>query len=89
MINDLPTVQFLLNISRDGWGDPEGNGFKGYGEGGFDTPDVQARHSTRKAEIERIRDTDIQRYRSEKLDEEYVDIINKELKSGRGRGRAA
>lgn len=74
LINNPAMARMLIQMSRDA-----------YGDGGFITPDAAARHSTRKAEIERIRDTDIQRYHSEKLGEEYQDIIDKELKYKRGR----
>ena len=85
LINNPAMVRLLMQVSRYGYGDVEGDGFKGYGEGGFISPDAASRHSTRKAEIERIRDTDIARYRSEKLDQEYMEIVAKELKHQRGR----
>lgn len=78
LINNPAMARMLIQMSRDA-----------YGDGGFITPDAAARHSTRKAEIERIRDTDIARYRSEKLDQEYMEILEKEVQINKRRGRAA
>ncbi len=77
-LNDADMIRYFADRSRET-----------FGEGGFITPDAAARHSTRKAEIERIRDTDIQRYRSEKLDQEYMEILEKEVQINKRRGRAA
>lgn len=78
LLNNPAMARYLAQQARDA-----------YGDGGFITPDAAARHSTRKAEIERIRDTDIARYRSEKLDQEYMEILDKEVSHNSRRGRAA
>jgi hypothetical protein len=85
LINNPAMVRVLMQISRYGYGDVEGEGFKGYGEGGFITPDAAARHSTKKAEIERIMKTDMKKYYDEGHDVEYAKILADEAKHNRGR----
>lgn len=73
----LPVYRYLADISRQEFGD-----------GGFITPDAAARHSTRKAEIERIMKSDMKAYYDQGLDKEYTEILATEEKTNR-RGRAA
>lgn len=50
-----------------------------FGDVSFATPDGEAAHNNRKAEIEKIRDTDFARYEREGLDKELTEITEKEL----------
>lgn len=77
LLNNPAMARFLAQRARDA-----------YGEGGFITPDAAARHSTRKAEIERIMKSDIKSYYDQGLDKEYTEILATEQKNNR-RGRAA
>ncbi len=54
-----------------------------FGDLAFSNADAEAKHNSRKAEIERIRDTDFDRYESEGLDKEYREILEKEGKRKR------
>lgn len=51
-----------------------------FGDTVFASADSEARHNSRKAEIEGIMKTDIDRYHAEGLDKEYVAILDKEAK---------
>lgn len=51
-----------------------------FGDTVFASADSEAKHNSRKAEIEEIMKTDINRYHAEKLDAEYVGILEKEAK---------
>lgn len=51
-----------------------------FGDTVFASADSEAKHNSRKAEIEEIMKTDINRYHAEKLDIEYVAILDKEAK---------
>lgn len=54
-----------------------------FGDTVFASADSEARHNNRKAEIEKIRDTDFDRYEREGLNKEYLGILEKELKRGK------
>lgn len=77
VINNLPIAKLLMDMANDRYADtlPEGG-------------DAQTQMSSRKAEIEKIMNTDLERYRREDLGVELRDILAKEERSGR-RGRAA
>lgn len=77
LINVPAFTKLLAQMSRDA-----------YGDGGFISGDAAAKHSSRKAEIERIMKTDMKKYYDDGLDKEYLEIIAKE-KSMNRRGRAA
>ena len=77
LLNNPAMARMLAQQARDA-----------YGDGGFITPDAAARHSTRKAEIERIMKTDIKSYYDQGLDKEMADILATEEKNNR-RSRAA
>jgi len=51
-----------------------------YGDVVFASSDSEAKHASRRAEIEKIRDTDFARYEDEGLDREMRAIIEKDLK---------
>lgn len=50
-----------------------------FGDAVFATPDGESRHNSRKAEIEKIRNEDFERYEREGLDKEYLKIIERDL----------
>lgn len=50
-----------------------------FGDVTFATADSEARHASRRAEIEKIRDTDFDRYEAEGLDKELIKLTEKEL----------
>lgn len=77
LINVPAFTKMLAQMSRDA-----------YGDGGFITGDAAAKHSSRKAEIERIRNTNIEDYYAQGLDKEYLEIVEREEKMAK-RGRAA
>jgi hypothetical protein len=54
-----------------------------FGDVVFSSGDAETRHNNRKAEIDKIRTTDFDRYESEGLDKEYRTIIETELKRGK------
>lgn len=54
-----------------------------FGDVVFASADGEARQASRKAEIEKIRDTDFDRYESEGLDKELTAITDKELRRGK------
>jgi len=54
-----------------------------FGDVTFATADGASRHAARKEEIEKIRDSDFERYEREGLDREYRTIIEKELARGK------
>lgn len=51
-----------------------------FGDLAFTTSDSEAKHTARRSEIEKIMNTDIDRYHEEKLDVEYAAILEKDLK---------
>ena len=55
------------------------NGRQSFGDVSFATGDAERRFTARKEEIEKIRDTDFDRYEAEGLDKEYRTIIEKEM----------
>lgn len=55
------------------------NGRQSFGDVSFATGDAERRFIARKEEIEKIRDTDFDRYEAEGLDKEYRTIIEKEM----------
>lgn len=55
------------------------NGRQSFGDVSFATGDAERRFTARKEEIEKIRDTDFDRYEAEGLDREYRTIIEKEM----------
>lgn len=54
-----------------------------YGDVTFANGDSERKHTARREEIEKIRDTDFDRYESEGLDKEYRKIIEKDLARGK------
>lgn len=50
-----------------------------FGDTVFATPDAEAKHNSRRAELEKIRDTDFDRYEREGLDKELLAITEKDL----------
>lgn len=54
-----------------------------FGDVTFADSDSESRHTSRRAEIEKIRDTDFDRYEREKLDKELLTLIDKDLKRGK------
>jgi hypothetical protein len=77
LINNPAFAKLLIQMSRDT-----------YGDGGFITGDARAKHDSRKSEIERIKNTNIEQYFAEGLDKEYLQILEREEKTS-SRGRAA
>lgn len=72
-LGDIPAfVAWAADMGREKFGDVA-----------FATPDGESRHNSRKAEIEKIRDTDFNRYESEGLDKEYRKIIERDLARAR------
>lgn len=51
-----------------------------FGDLAFTTSDSERKHTARREEIEKIMNTDIDRYHEEKLDVEYAAILEKDLK---------
>jgi len=71
-LGDIPEfMTWASDMGRQEFGDPV-----------FATPDSAERHNNRKAEIEKIRDTDFDRYEAEGLDKEYRAILEKEMARG-------
>lgn len=58
-------------------------GYAKYGDTSFINSDAEARHTSRRAEIEKIRNTDFDRYEREGLDKELTGLIDKDLKRGK------
>lgn len=54
-----------------------------FGDVAFATPDGERRHTARREEIEKIRDTDFDRYEAEGLDKELRKLIEKDLQRGK------
>lgn len=72
-LGDVPEfVTWAAEMGRVEFGDPT-----------FATTDSVERHGNRIAEIEKIRDTDFERYEREGLDKEMVGLREKELKRGK------
>lgn len=72
-IGDIPEfVQWASDQGRNHFGDTV-----------FASADSEQRHSNRRAEIEKIRDTDFDRYEREGLDKELRVMIEKDLKRGK------
>lgn len=72
-LGDIPEfVIWAAEMGRAEFGDPT-----------FATTDSAERHTSRIAEIEKIRDTDFDRYEREGLDKEMVGLREKELKRGK------
>ena len=75
----LPDGRLLGNVPEFvQWASDQGR--TEFGDATFASGDSEARHASRKAEIEKIRDTDFDRYEREGLDKEYRGIIEKDLK---------
>ncbi len=72
-LGDIP--EFVMHIAEQGRAK--------YGDTAFSNPDAEAQHNSRKAEIEKIRDTDFDRYEAEGLDKEMRTILEKEAKRKR------
>lgn len=58
-------------------------GRESFGDVVFSSGDAETKFNNRKAEIEKIRNTDFDRYEAEGLDREYRTIIEKELQRGK------
>jgi hypothetical protein len=58
-------------------------GRREFGDVTFADSDSESRHNNRRAEIEKIRDTDFDRYERENLDKELRGLIEKDLKRGK------
>jgi len=58
-------------------------GREAFGDVVFASSDSEQRHDSRRAEIEKIRDTDFDRYESEGLDKELRSLIDRDLKRGK------
>lgn len=72
-IGDIPEfVAWAADMGRDKFGDVT-----------FANSDSEARHTNRRAEIEKIRDTDFNRYEAENLDKELRVLIEKDLARGK------
>lgn len=54
-----------------------------FGDSDFASEGSEVKHANRRAEIEKIRDTDFERYEREGLNKELHDIIDKDLKRGK------
>lgn len=54
-----------------------------FGDSVFASSDSEARHTNRRTEIEKIRDTDFDRYEREGLDKELTQLTEKDLKRGK------
>lgn len=68
-LGDIPEfVSWAADMGREKFGDAV-----------FATPDGESRHNSRKAEIEKIRNEDFDRYEREGLDKEYRKIIERDL----------
>jgi hypothetical protein len=72
-LGDIPGfVQFSSDHGRSAFGDAV-----------FASTDAENKHTGRKAEIEKVLNTDIDRYYSEGLDKEYSEILQREQKRAR------
>lgn len=58
-------------------------GREAFGDVVFSSSDSEQKHNSRRAEIEKIRDTDFDRYENEGLDKELNAIIDRDLKRGK------
>lgn len=68
-LGDVPEfISWASDMARDKFGDLA-----------FSSSDAERKHTARKEEIEKIRDTDFDRYEREGLDREYRGILEKEL----------
>jgi hypothetical protein len=54
-----------------------------FGDVAFSSGDAETRHNNRRSEIEKIRDTDFDRYEKEGLNKELLELIDKDLKRGK------
>lgn len=63
------------------WASDQGR--NSFGDVVFSSSDAETKHASRKAEIEKIRDTDFDRYEKEGLNKELLEIIDKDLKRGK------
>lgn len=72
LVDDPQFIMWVSDMGRDKFGDVT-----------FATADSESRHMARKAEIEKIRNEDFDRYEREGLDKEYRTIIERELKRKR------
>jgi hypothetical protein len=63
------------------WASDQGR--NAFGDVVFSSSDAETKHASRKAEIEKIRDTDFDRYEKEGLDKELLVLIDKDLKRGK------
>lgn len=54
-----------------------------FGDVAFSSGDAETRHNNRRAEIEKIRDNDFDRYEKEGLNKELLELIDKDLKRGK------
>lgn len=72
-LGDVPSfVQWASDQGRNTFGDVA-----------FSSGDAETRHNNRRAEIEKIRDTDFERYENEGLNKELLELIDKDLKRGK------
>lgn len=72
-LGDIPGfVQFSSDQGRTAFGDVV-----------FSSKDAESAHTSRRVEIEKIRDTDFDRYEREGLDKELVAITDRDLKRGK------
>lgn len=72
-LGDIPSfVQWASDQGRNSFGDVA-----------FSSGDAETRHNNRRAEIEKIRDTDFERYENEGLNKELLELIDKDLKRGK------
>lgn len=58
-------------------------GREAFGDVVFASSDSEQRHNSRRTEIEKIRDTDFERYENEGLDKELRGLIDRDLKRGK------
>jgi hypothetical protein len=63
------------------WASDQGR--NAFGDVAFSSGDAETRHNNRRAEIEKIRDTDFARYEEEGLNKELLELIDKDLKRGK------
>jgi hypothetical protein len=63
------------------WASDQGR--NSFGDVAFSSGDAETRHNNRRAEIEKIRDNDFDRYEKEGLNKELLELIDKDLKRGK------
>jgi hypothetical protein len=72
-LGDIPSfVQWASDQGRSAFGDVV-----------FSSSDAETKHTNRRAEIEKIRDTDFDKYEADGLDKEYRAILEKDLQRGK------